>query len=56
MTGGNWLRDKAAFVGFGHTRYGRRGELGDNGPVPLVIEAVEKAADDVAVPMFRLRD
>jgi acetyl-CoA acetyltransferase len=49
MTGGNWLRDKAAFVGFGHTRYGRRGELGDNGPVPLVIEAVEKAAADAGI-------
>ncbi|MET0628640.1 MAG: lipid-transfer protein [Acidimicrobiia bacterium] len=49
MTGGNWLRDKAAFVGFGHTRYGRRGELGDNGPVPLVIEAVEKAAEDAGI-------
>jgi acetyl-CoA acetyltransferase len=49
MTDGNWLRDKAALVGFGHTRYGRRGELGDDGPVPLVIEAVEKAAEDAGI-------
>jgi acetyl-CoA acetyltransferase len=46
---GNWLRDKAAFVGFGHTRYGKRGELGANGPVPLVVEAVEKAAEDAGI-------
>jgi acetyl-CoA acetyltransferase len=49
MTQGSWLRDKAAFVGFGHTRYGKRGELGSNGPVPLVIEAVLKACEDAGV-------
>ena len=49
MTEGSWLRDKAAFVGFGHTRYGRRGELGANGPVPLVIEAVLKACEDAGI-------
>jgi acetyl-CoA acetyltransferase len=49
MSEASWLRDKAAFVGFGHTRYGRRGELGENGPVPLVIEAVEKAAADAGI-------
>lgn len=46
---GTWLRDRAAFVGFGHTRYGRRGEFGAAGPAPLVIEAVEKAADDAGI-------
>jgi acetyl-CoA acetyltransferase len=49
MSDGNWLRDKAAFVGFGHTRYGKRGELGADGPVPLVIEAIEKACDDAGI-------
>lgn len=49
MGEGTWLRDKAAFVGFGHTRYGRRGELGQNGPVPLVVEAVVKACEDAGV-------
>jgi acetyl-CoA acetyltransferase len=49
MATGSWLRDKAALVGFGHTRYGRRGELGENGPVPLVIEAVEKACQDAGI-------
>jgi acetyl-CoA acetyltransferase len=46
---GNWLRDKAALVGFGHTRYGKRGELGFNGPTPMVVEAVEKAAADAGI-------
>jgi acetyl-CoA acetyltransferase len=49
MAEGTWLRDKAAFVGFGHTRYGKRGELGANGPVPLVIEAVLKACEDAGI-------
>ena len=49
MAEGSWLRDKAAFVGFGHTRYGKRGELGDNGPVPMVIEAVLKACEDAGI-------
>ncbi|MGE3834457.1 MAG: lipid-transfer protein [Acidimicrobiia bacterium] len=49
MAEGTWLRDKAAFVGFGHTRYGKRGELGANGPVPMVLEAVLKAADDAGI-------
>jgi acetyl-CoA acetyltransferase len=49
MAEGTWLRDKAAFVGFGHTRYGKRGELASNGPVPLVLEAVLKACDDAGI-------
>lgn len=49
MAEGSWLRDKAAFVGFGHTRYGKRGELGINGPVPLVIEAVLNACEDAGI-------
>lgn len=50
MAEATWLRDRAAFVGFGHTRYGKRGELGTNGPVPLVIEAVLKACADAGIP------
>jgi len=46
---GTWLRDRAALVGFGHTRYGKRGEIGVNGPVPMVIEAVEKACEDAGI-------
>ena len=49
MAEGTWLRDKAAFVGFGHTRYGTRGELGINGPVPMVVEAVVKACEDAGI-------
>ncbi len=49
MSEGSWLRGKAAFAGFGHTRYGRRGEFGELGPVPLVIEAVQKACDDAGI-------
>jgi acetyl-CoA acetyltransferase len=49
MAEGSWLRDKAAFVGFGHTRYGKRGELGGNGPVPMVIEAVLDACEDAGI-------
>ena len=49
MAEGTWLRDKAAFAGFGHTRYGKRGELGTNGPVPLVIEAVLAACEDAGL-------
>jgi acetyl-CoA acetyltransferase len=49
MGSGSWLRDRAAFVGFGHTRYGKRGELGGNGPVPLVVEAVIKACEDAGI-------
>jgi acetyl-CoA acetyltransferase len=44
-----WLRNRAALVGFGHTAYGRRGELGGNGPAPLVVEAVRKACDDAGI-------
>jgi acetyl-CoA acetyltransferase len=49
MAEGSWLRDRAAFVGFGHTRYGKRGELGTHGPVPLVIEAVLNACEDAGI-------
>ncbi len=49
MEDASWLRDKAAFVGFGKTRYGRRGELGMNGPVPMVLEAVLSACEDAGI-------
>src|SRR5688572_19258224 len=49
MSDGNWLKDKAALVGFGHTEYGRRGELADRGPEPLVVEAVVKACEDAGI-------
>jgi acetyl-CoA acetyltransferase len=49
MIEAGWLRSGAALVGFGHTRYGKRGELGANGPVPLVIEAVIRACEDAGI-------
>jgi acetyl-CoA acetyltransferase len=49
MSEDSWLRGKAALVGFGHTRYGRHGELGEQGPVPLVIEAVKNACEDAGI-------
>jgi acetyl-CoA acetyltransferase len=49
MSDVSWLRGRAALVGFGHTRYGKRGELGENGPVPLVVEAVTKACEDAGI-------
>ena len=41
--------ERASASSFGHTRYGKRGELGENGPVPLVVEAVAKAAEDAGI-------
>jgi acetyl-CoA acetyltransferase len=46
---GSWLRDKSAVVGFGHTVYGRRGELAANGTMPLVVEAVMNACEDAGI-------
>lgn len=49
MTEPSWLRGRASFVGLGHTRYAKRGELGEHGPVPLVIEAVLAACEDAGI-------
>lgn len=49
MTDGTWLRDKAAIVGFGHTKYGRRGEHQERGYASIVIEAVKNACEDAGI-------
>jgi acetyl-CoA acetyltransferase len=49
MSEGNWLRDRAAIVGFGHTKYGKRGEHAERGYASLVVEAVQKACDDAGI-------
>ena len=49
MTDGNLLRDRAAIVGFGHTKYGKRGEHAERGYASLVVEAVQKACDDAGI-------
>ena len=46
---GTWLRDKAAVIGIGYTDYGRRGQLGANGTMPLVVEAVINACEDAGI-------
>lgn len=48
-SGGRWLRDRAAIVGFGHTAYGRRGEHAERGHASLVIEAVLRACEDAGI-------
>jgi acetyl-CoA acetyltransferase len=49
MAEGTWMRDRAAIAGFGHTRYGRRGELAAGGTFVLVLEAVKKACEDAGI-------
>src|ERR1700727_3144436 len=49
LSDGNWLRDKAAVVGFGHSAYGKRGQFAAGGTTPLVVEAVVKACEDAGV-------
>jgi acetyl-CoA acetyltransferase len=44
-----WLRDRAAIVGFGHTAYGKRGELAHRGTTPLAAEAILAACADAGV-------
>lgn len=51
---GTWLRGRAAVAGFGHTRYGRRGELSAAGTIPLVVEAVLGACEDAGIPPSEL--
>ena len=46
---GSWLRGRTAVAGFGHTRYGKRGELSANGTFPLVLEAVLNACEDAGI-------
>jgi len=49
MDNGTWLRDRAAVVGIGHTRYGKRGEHAHRGHLSLVVEAVKAACDDAGI-------
>lgn len=45
----DWLADRTAIVGIGHTAFGKRGEFSDRGPMALVIEAVTNACADAGV-------
>jgi acetyl-CoA acetyltransferase len=49
MADGMWLRDRAAIVGFGHTTYGKRGQLAARGTTALVAEAILAACADAGV-------
>jgi acetyl-CoA acetyltransferase len=46
---GTWLRDRAAIIGIGHTKYGRRGEHEARGHLSLVTEAVKNACADAGI-------
>jgi len=46
---GIWLRERAAVAGFGHSRYGKRGEFAARGTYPLVIEAIKNACEDAGI-------
>jgi acetyl-CoA acetyltransferase len=45
----NWLRNRAAIVGIGHTPWGKRGEFADKGHLRLVVEAIVAACDDAGI-------
>ncbi|MGX7680187.1 thiolase C-terminal domain-containing protein [Jatrophihabitans sp. DSM 45814] len=49
MSEGSWLRDKAAIAGFGHTKFGRRGEFAAGGTFALVVEAIKNACVDAGI-------
>jgi acetyl-CoA acetyltransferase len=49
MSEGTWLRDRAAIAGFGHTKYGKRGEHAARGYQSIVVEAVKNACDDAGI-------
>jgi acetyl-CoA acetyltransferase len=49
MGEGTWLRDRSAIAGFGHTKYGKRGEHAERGYQSIVVEAVIKACDDAGI-------
>ena len=46
---GDALRGRAAIVGIGATKYGRRGELSDRGELALATEAVARACEDAGI-------
>jgi acetyl-CoA acetyltransferase len=46
---GSWLRDRAAIVGIGHTKFGQSGAFADIGAEPLVVESILKACDDAGI-------
>jgi acetyl-CoA acetyltransferase len=45
----DWLRNRAAIVGIGHTPWGTRGQYADKGHLRLVIEAITAACDDAGI-------
>ena len=45
----DWLRNRAAIVGVGHTPYGKRGEHADKGHLRLVVEAITAACEDAGI-------
>jgi acetyl-CoA acetyltransferase len=47
--GDDWLRNRAAIVGIGHTPWGKRGEHAEKGLVRLAIEAIVAACDDAGI-------
>jgi acetyl-CoA acetyltransferase len=51
MTGveDDWLRNRAAIVGIGHTPWGRRGEHAHLGHLRLAVEAIVAACDDAGI-------
>jgi acetyl-CoA acetyltransferase len=49
MVDQGWLRNRAAIVGVGHTRYGKRGEHADKGHLRLVVEAIVAACADAGI-------
>ncbi len=45
----DWLRNRAAIVGIGHTPFGKRGEYADKGLLRLAVEAIVAACDDAGI-------
>jgi len=45
----DWLRNRAAIVGIGHTPWGRRGEYAEKGHLRLAVEAITAACDDAGI-------
>ena len=47
--GGEWLRNRAAIVGIGHTPWGKRGQYAEKGHLRLVVEAITLACEDAGI-------
>ncbi len=45
----DWLRNRAAVVGIGHTPWGKRGEHAEKGHLRLVVEAITAACADAGI-------